>query len=44
MAAAAASLRDQELARWLVEDAPAAIAAGDRVPTRPARRKRRFGL
>ena len=44
MAAAAASLRDQGLARWLVEDAPAAIAAGDRVPTRPARRKRRFGL
>jgi len=44
MAAAAASLRDQGLARWLVEDAPAAIAAGDEVPTRPARRKRWFGL
>ncbi|HYM63929.1 MAG TPA: CpsB/CapC family capsule biosynthesis tyrosine phosphatase [Gaiellaceae bacterium] len=44
MAAAAACIRDQGLARWLVEDAPAAIAAGDPVPARPKRRKRRFGL
>ncbi len=43
MAAAAASLRDKGLARWLVEDAPAAIAAGEPLPARPARRKRRFG-
>jgi len=44
MAAAAASLKDKGLARWLVQDAPAAIAAGDPVPMRPARYKRRFGL
>ena len=44
LAAAAKSLKDKGLARWLVEDAPAAIAAGDPVPTRPPRRKRRFGL
>lgn len=43
MAAAAASLRDKGLARWLVEDAPAAIVAGEPLPARPARRKRRFG-
>jgi protein-tyrosine phosphatase len=44
MAAAAASLNDKGLARWLVEDAPAAIVAGESLPARPARRKRRFGF
>ena len=44
MAAAAATVRDKGLARWLVEDAPAAIAAGEPIPTRPTHRKRRFGL
>ncbi|MGI8606677.1 MAG: tyrosine-protein phosphatase [Gaiellaceae bacterium] len=47
IAAAAASLKDKGLARWLVEDAPAAIAAGEPIPARPAhpaRRKRRFGF
>jgi protein-tyrosine phosphatase len=36
------SISDDGLAAWLVEDAPAAILAGDDVPARPAGRRRRF--
>ena len=36
---------DDGLARWLVEDAPAAILAGEDLPSRPAPgRRRRFGV
>jgi protein-tyrosine phosphatase len=35
---------DDALARWLVDDAPTAILAGDDLPERPAGRRRRFGL
>lgn len=35
---------DDRLARWLVEDAPAAILAGEDVPERPTARRRRFGI
>ena len=46
MAAAAASLGDDELARWLTFDVPNAIVEGERVPPRPGSgplRRRRFG-
>ncbi len=36
MSRAAASIRDAGLARWLTEDVPAAILAGDAIPERPA--------
>ena len=36
------AISDDSLARWLVEDAPAAILAGDDVPDRPSARQRRF--
>jgi protein-tyrosine phosphatase len=36
------SISDDGLAAWLVEEAPAAILAGDDLPARPAGRRRRF--
>jgi protein-tyrosine phosphatase len=36
------SISDDGLATWLVEDAPAAILAGEYLPARPAGRRRRF--
>jgi protein-tyrosine phosphatase len=44
MSAAARAVGDQELARWLSEDVPAAIVAGGAIPLRPARAARRFPL
>lgn len=41
MTAAARALRDAGLARYLTEDVPAAIVAGERVPAAPRTRKRR---
>jgi protein-tyrosine phosphatase len=38
------SISDDGLAAWLVEDAPAAILAGEDVPNRPAERRRRFRM
>jgi len=45
LSAAVASLGDEELGRWLVEDVPRALLAGAPPPARPepAPRKRRFG-
>jgi protein-tyrosine phosphatase len=42
MSAAARTVGDDELARWLTEDVPAAIVAGGEMPPRPARQARRF--
>jgi protein-tyrosine phosphatase len=42
MSAAAAAVGDDELARWLTEDVPAAIVAGRDLPARPSRPSRRF--
>lgn len=42
MAAAVREIGDDELARWLTEDVPAAIVAGGAIPPRPARPRRRF--
>jgi protein-tyrosine phosphatase len=42
MSAAAHAVGDDELARWLTEDVPAAIVAGDQIPLRPTRPPRRF--
>jgi protein-tyrosine phosphatase len=39
MSAAARAVGDAELARWLTEDVPAAVVAGDEIPPRPARRR-----
>jgi protein-tyrosine phosphatase len=39
MTAAAESLDDEELARWLTHDVPAALLAGDTIPPRPERRR-----
>jgi protein-tyrosine phosphatase len=36
------AISDDGIATWLVEDAPAAILAGDDLPTRPTGRRRRF--
>jgi protein-tyrosine phosphatase len=45
MRAAAESLGDEELARWLTVDVPRAIVDDTRLPERPAlNKKRRFGL
>jgi protein-tyrosine phosphatase len=46
LAAAAATVGDKGLARYLTEEAPAAVVAGEPLPERPvsARRRRRFGL
>ena len=45
LTAACDAVGDDDLARWLVEDAPAAILAGDDLPSRPARsRRRRFRM
>jgi protein-tyrosine phosphatase len=41
LSAAAATLEDGELARWLTNDAPAAVLAGKPLPPRPARRQKR---
>jgi protein-tyrosine phosphatase len=40
MAAAVREIGDDELARWLTEDVPAAIVAGEEIPPRPARPRR----
>jgi protein-tyrosine phosphatase len=40
LAAGAEALDDRFLAQWLTVDVPAAIAAGDRLPPRPERRRR----
>jgi protein-tyrosine phosphatase len=42
----AAALGDEQLARWLTHEVPAAIVAGTPLPARPerTRRKKRFGL
>jgi protein-tyrosine phosphatase len=42
LAAAAAALGDEALAHYLTVDAPAAIVAGEALPDRPARKRRRF--
>ena len=42
MTAASRAVGDQELARWLTEDVPAAIVAGGDLPARPSRPSRRF--
>jgi protein-tyrosine phosphatase len=42
MTAAANSVGDAELARWLTEDVPAAIVADAPIPERPRSRRRRF--
>lgn len=44
MSAAAETVGDEALARWLTQDVPAAIVAGDEPPPRPepARRRRRW--
>jgi protein-tyrosine phosphatase len=46
MAAAAAGVADEPLARWLTEEVPAAVVAGAEVPARPVKRaqRRSFGL
>jgi protein-tyrosine phosphatase len=46
LAAAVAALGDEGLARYLTEEAPAAVVAGEPLPERPAaaRRRRRFWL
>ncbi len=44
LADACKAIADESLTRWLVDDAPAAILAGDDLPDRPARRRRRFGF
>ena len=42
MSAAARAVGDEDLARWLTEDVPAAIVAGGEIPPRPARHARGF--
>jgi protein-tyrosine phosphatase len=42
MSAAARQVRDDELARWLTEDVPAAIVEGRNIPPRPPRQARLF--
>jgi protein-tyrosine phosphatase len=46
MRAAGDTVGDRRLARWLTEDVPAAIVAGERLPPRPQqqRKRRTFGL
>jgi protein-tyrosine phosphatase len=45
LSSARKAIGDAEVARWLLEGAPAAILAGDDVPDRPSGgRRRRFGL
>jgi protein-tyrosine phosphatase len=43
MREAVAAVADEELARWLVHDVPAAIVGGEPLPPRPARRRAGFG-
>jgi protein-tyrosine phosphatase len=43
MRAAADAVGDEPLARWLTSEVPAAIVAGDPLPPRPERRRRRLG-
>ncbi|HEX5468676.1 MAG TPA: CpsB/CapC family capsule biosynthesis tyrosine phosphatase [Gaiellaceae bacterium] len=43
LAEAVRAVGNRELARYLTEDAPAAIVAGEDVPPRPAKRRRLFG-
>jgi protein-tyrosine phosphatase len=42
MSAAAGAVGDEELARWLTEDVPAAIVADGAIPPRPARQAHGF--
>jgi len=42
MSAAAEAVGNAELATWLTHDVPAALLAGEKPPSRPARRRRRF--
>jgi protein-tyrosine phosphatase len=42
--AAVDAIGDEELARWLSLDVPEAIVTGRAVPSRPERRRRRFGI
>lgn len=44
LSAAASALGDERLARWLTEEVPAALLAGERLPPRPARSRRRLRL
>jgi protein-tyrosine phosphatase len=44
LASAVSTLDDDELARWLTHDVPAAILDGTELPRRPQRTRRRFGL
>ena len=41
LSGAAAAVGDEALAAWLTEEVPAAIVAGERLPERPAARRRR---
>jgi protein-tyrosine phosphatase len=41
LSGAAAAVGDQALARWLTEDVPGAVLAGEPVPERPRRKRRR---
>jgi protein-tyrosine phosphatase len=42
MSAAVGAIRDDDLARWLTEDVPAAIVGDGEIPARPPRASRRF--
>jgi protein-tyrosine phosphatase len=44
LGAAVDAIGDEELARYLTEEAPKAVLAGEPVPPPPQRRRRRFGL
>jgi protein-tyrosine phosphatase len=44
LSTAASALGDERLARWLTEEVPAALLAGERLPPRPARSRRRLRL
>ena len=43
MSAAARTVGDENLARWLTEDVPAALVGGSDIPPRPERRRRSLG-
>ena len=43
MSAAARAVGDENLARWLTEDVPAALVGGSNIPPRPERRRRSLG-
>jgi protein-tyrosine phosphatase len=44
LSAAALAVGDERLARWLTEEIPAALLAGEALPARPQRARSRFGL